>query len=186
GSVAGSAEGSRFEAAGRYIREGRVAIRVWDRAGLGARRDIAGPLTTIMHVLPCADGIVFGAADPAFGVLDSKGNPRTWQDSVQADMRGKLLQNFTVSADGRRIRFGFKEGGGEPVLFDLAAGTLTDAPNPLAELSPSSTQGLPITDWLNGAQPKFGGATLKLEPYELARALAVAPNRERFVLGTEY
>ncbi len=58
-----------------------------------------------MHLLPCADGVAFGAAEPAFGVLDSKGNHRTWQDSVQADMRGKRFEHFAISADGRRVRF---------------------------------------------------------------------------------
>jgi Caspase domain/WD domain, G-beta repeat len=186
GSVAWSADGTRLYAAGRYVKAGKIAIRVWDRAGLGAPRDITGPLTTIMHLLPCGDGIVFGAAEPAFGVLDGKGNPRTWQDSVQADMRGKRFEHFTVSADGRRLRFGFKEYGGEPVLFDLTAATLTDAANAVADLTPGDTQGLPVSDWINDARPKFAGAPLALEPYEVARALAIAPNKQRFVLGTEY
>ncbi len=82
--------------------------------------------------------------------------------------------------------FGFKEYSGEPVVFDLTAGTLTDAPNPSADLGVGDTQGLPVTDWLNDQRPKFAGNLLPLEPYEVARALAVAPDKERFVLGTEY
>jgi hypothetical protein len=186
GSVAWSADGARLYASGRYVKAGKIAIRVWDRAGLGPGRDIAGPLTTIMHLLPCGDGIAFGAAEPAFGLLDSKGNRRTWQDSVQADMRGKRFEHFTVSADGRRLRFGFKEYGGEPVLFDLATATLSDAPSGLADLASADTQGLPVTEWINDSRPKFGGAPLALEPYEVARALAIAPDKQRFVLGTEY
>ena len=186
GSVAWSVDGARLYAAGRYVKAGRIALRIWDRAGLGPGRDISGPLTTIMHLLPCGDGIAFGAAEPAFGLLDAKGNRRTWQDSVQPDMRGKRFEHFTVSADGRRVRFGFKEYGGDPVLFDLAMATLTDAGAAIADLGGGDTQGLPVTDWMNDPRPKFAGVPLALEPYEVARALAIAPDKQRFVLGTEY
>ena len=186
GSVAWSADGARLYGAGRYVKAGRIAIRVWDRAGTGPGRDLVGPLTTIMHLAPCGDAIAFGAAEPAFGLIDAKGNRRTWQDSVQADMRGKRFEHFTVSADGRRLRFGFKEFSGDPVLFDLTSGSLSDAPGPIADLSPGETQGLPITDWINDARPKFAGGPLTLEPYEVARSLAIAPNQQGFVLGTEY
>ena len=46
---------------------------------------------------------------------------RVWQEGVTADMRDKLRDAFTVSGDGRRVRFGLGYGGEKPVLFDLAA-----------------------------------------------------------------
>jgi hypothetical protein len=136
--------------------------------------------------LACGNGIAFSASDPAFGLIDTKGNPRMWQESVQADMRGKRFEYFTVSPDARRLRFGFGEFGTDSILIDLATGSLTPAPDPVPGLAQAITEGLPVTDWLNELRPKFAGNPIQLEPYEVSRALAISPDQQRFVIGTEY
>lgn len=84
------------------------------------------------------------------------------------------------------MRFGLKPRSGAPVLFDLAARRLTDAPQPLPGLTPANTDRLRIEGWENTTSPKLDGKPLPLKPYEMARSLAIAPDAGSFVLGTEW
>ena len=87
-----------------------------------------------------------GAADPAFGLIAADGSKRVWRDAVTADMREKKRDAFTLSADGRRVRFGLGHGGEQPVLFDLAALRLADAARrPPAGLAAPKTSGLAVS-----------------------------------------
>ena len=87
-----------------------------------------------MQLLPCGAGIAAGAADPAFGLIAADGGKRVWQEGVTADMRGKLRAAFAIAADGRSVRFGLGQGAKEPVLFDIAAFRLADAPQTPCQL----------------------------------------------------
>ena len=89
-----------------------------------------------MQLLPCGDGIAAGAQDPAFGLIAADGAKRVWQEGVSADMRNKLGDALTLSANGKLIRFGLGEGAGQPVLFDLAAFWLRMRPAPSLGLRP--------------------------------------------------
>src|SRR5262245_9983694 len=100
GRVAWSADGMRLYAGGQYGTGQTRHIRVWDRAGEGPAREIEAPASSIMHLLPCGDGLAVGAADPAFGLLAPDGGRRLWREAVQADLRGKRFEDFTVSDDG--------------------------------------------------------------------------------------
>jgi WD40 repeat protein len=167
-AVSWSADGARLYAGGTYGSGQQVLIRVWDRAGEGSPHELVGSVTTIMALVPCGDGIAVGATDPAFGLIAADGSRRFWQESVHADMRGKRFEHFTVSSDGSRIRFGLKLGGGEPVLFDLAAERMSDAPSPIQDLHFADTQSLP-----------------HIEGHETARSLAITPDGRRF-LGADF
>jgi len=57
-------------------------------------------------------------------------------------------------------------------------------PPPLAAPQ-TQTAGYAITDWKNTAAPKFNGRPLALPSGEQSRALAIAPDAARFVLGTD-
>ncbi|MBP2230042.1 hypothetical protein J2847_003345 [Azospirillum agricola] len=100
-------------------------------------------------------------------------------------MRDKLA-SFTVDRDGRRVRFGLKYGGEDPVLFDLAARTLEPSSTVLSGLTPPRITGLPVTDWEDKTVPKLGGTALPLTPDEKSRSLAISPTADRFLLGTEW
>jgi WD40 repeat protein len=184
-SVAWSADGTRLYAGSLYEKNGLRQVRVWNRDGKNPR-DLDGPLNTITHLLPCHDGVVFGAADPAFGLLASDGGRRLWQENVQTDMRGKRYEHFTVSRDGLRVRFGLMLESEESVLFDLAAERLSDAPDVPQDFHQADTRSLDIQDWINNTNPKLVGVPIKLEEYEMARSLAIAPDKQRFVLGAEW
>jgi hypothetical protein len=101
-------------------------------------------------------------------------------------MRGKLRSNFTVSSDGSQVRFGLGYGDESPVLFDLAAGRLTDQPQPAAGLAEPDTASLNLSDWEDNTAPKLDGKPLELDTYESARSVAIAPGADRFVLATDY
>jgi hypothetical protein len=57
-------------------------------------------------------------------------------------------------------------------------------PPPLAAPQ-TQTAGYAITDWKNTATPKLNGRPLTLASGEQSRALAIAPDASRFVLGTD-
>jgi hypothetical protein len=101
-------------------------------------------------------------------------------------MRGKRKSNFTVSSDGSKVRFGLGFIDKSPILFDLAAGRLTDQPQPAAGLAEPDTRSLKLSDWENNTAPKLDGKPLGLKLYEIARSVAIAPGGDRFVLATEF
>jgi hypothetical protein len=145
----------------------------------------------VFDLAPLPDGgLAFASADPGFGRIDAEGRRTLWRGPATADLRAKLGEHFTVSADGRRLRFGLKPFSGIPVLFDLAARPrrLADAPDSLPDLAPANTDcdRVPVEGWKNTYEPKLAGKPLPLDQYERARSLAIAPDGGSFVLGTEW
>jgi len=186
-AVAWSADGARLYAGGLYQdAQGDRLVRIWAQEGRGKGRDMAVARDTIFHLLPCRDKIAVGAADPAFGLISLAGEKVVWQQSASPDMRGKLRSNFTVSNDGSKVRFGLGVGDESPVLFDLAAGRLTDQSQPAAGLAEPDILSLKLSDWEDNTAPKLNGKPLALEEHETARSVAIAPGGARFVLGTEW
>ena len=185
-AVAWSADGARLYAGGRYDVQGADPVRIWDQAGRGKGRDVAVAQDFIDQLLPCRDKIAVGAADPAFGLISLAGEKLVWQQSTNPDMRGKRRSNFTVLSDGSQVRFGLGYGDKSPVLFDLAAGRLTDQPQPAAGFAEPDTKSLKLSDWESNYTPNLDGKPLGLQEHELAHSVAIAPGGDRFVLGTDY
>ncbi len=179
-------DGTRLYAGGRYSPPDGRRLAIWEDEGRGSRAQVPLSRNTVMQLLPCGDGIAAGAQDPAFGLIAADGDKRVWQEGVSADMRNKLGNALTLSANGKLVRFGLGEGAGQPVLFDLAAFWLMDAPSPVPGLAAAKVSGLAIRDWENGEFPKLNGKFLPLENYEEARSLAIAPDASRFTLGTAF
>ena len=175
----------RLAAGGKRTNQGRLFI--WADAGRDTRTAWPGPDDTVMDLVSLPDGgLAFSAAGPAFGLIDAAGRRALFRGPATADLRNKVREHFTVSADGRRVRFGLKPFSGAPVLFDLAARRLTDAPQPLPGLAPANTGLLPIEGWENTVSPALDGKPLTLMQYETARSLAIAPDAQSFVLGAEW
>lgn len=92
---------------------------------------------------------------------------------------------------GDRIVCGFALWGKRPALFSLPDLTLKPAPDEaqrsgLARSDEGPREGLSVTDWEDGYDPKLAGKPLALEEFERARGLALDPERRRFVRGTEW
>ena len=145
------------------------------------------PLTqnTIMQLLPCGDCVAAGTADPAFGLTVSDGAKRVWQEGVVVDMRNKLRDAFTLSADGKRVRLGLGFGGKEPVRFDLVSFGLNDAAQLAPDLAASKFAGLGVTDWEDQFAPKLNGNPIALESNERSQSCYRA-GRVAFLLGTDW
>ncbi len=184
--AAWSAGGTRLYAGGRYSPGDGRRLAIWEDEGRGKRSRVPLSQNTVMQLLPCGDGIAAGTQDPAFGLIAADGEKRVWQEGVSADMRNKLGDGLTLSADGKRVRFGLDQGSGQPVLFSLAPFELKDAPQAVAGLSVAKTSGLAVTDWESGEFPKLDGKFLPLENYEESLSLAIAPDQSRFTLGTAF
>ena len=102
-------------------------------------------------------------------------------------MRDKLRDAFTLSFDGKRVRFGlglWRKGSG-PIrsrLLQLERCTAARSGPPSAEnLGPRRRQLA-----RHSFSPKLDGKPIALEDHEVSRSLAIAPDDSRFVLGTEW
>jgi WD40 repeat protein len=183
--VTWSADGKRLYAAGNWGANPQKIV-VWQDAGRGRRSETPLAENTVMQLLPCGEGVAAAATDPAFGLTAADGTKRVWVEGVTADMRRKKREAFTLSADGTRVRFGLGFGEETPVLFDLAAFDLHDAPQAVDGLAQPEISSLAISDWENQFEPKLNGKPIVLRPHERSRALAIAPDASLFVLGTEW
>ncbi len=178
--VAGGAAQAQFE--GEWHR----FLRRFDAYGRRKGADVPVSADSIMDVRPCGEGFAFAAADPAFGLLSSRGVAKALQGSRIADMRDKVATALAVSPDVSSVRFGLGDGEAKPVLFDLAAASLTDSQNPPSRFAAARVDGLPVRDWRNDYVPKFDRAKLALQDYERSRALAIRPDASGFALGTSF
>jgi WD40 repeat protein len=189
-SVAWSSDSKRLVAGGRFSKlfDGvwRYPVRIWDNDGRQLGADIPLADNTILSLTPCGDAIAFCTFDPSYGLLRADSTVAVLGKSPVPDMRGKLRDRFAVSTDGLRLRFGLEPGLRRPVVFDLAAGTLADAPQALPDLSAADTSGLKVENWEDNRHPTLRGKPITLEQYETSRSLAVRPDRIGFVLGTEW
>jgi len=165
---------------------GKLLIRQWPQAGEGVPRDTPAAENTVedLRALP-QGGVAFGAADPAWGVVDAGGHRTRFVAGPIADFRNR--ESFQLAHDGRTVRFSYERSGGSPARFDPEHGvSLSD--NTAIALTAARTEapGLAITDWKNTGQPKLNGTTLALAPYELSRSVAIAPDGAHFAVGTEF
>jgi len=189
-SVAWSADGSTLYAGGpAQDANNTFFIRAWADGGRGSYRDIAGAAAdTIYHILPLRDGgIIYGAGEPSFGVIDAGGRRQLFTTAAIADFRA-LGQGFLLAPDGTGVGFAYQLFGQAPARFSLADRKLDAAPAGSVNWRPPETEdnGLRVTDWYNTYTPKINGTPLKLKQYERSRSLALAPDRSAFLLGTEY
>lgn len=133
-SVAFSPKGDRLFAGGRYNR-GRTIIRVWESGGSGSYRDLETSTNTIFDLEPLPDGsLVFGAADPAWGRIDTALKVIPVRFSARLDLRDGANQ-LSVNEDGTLVRFqplpgpffsldemGYTDGGDAPYAAVLPHG----------------------------------------------------------------
>jgi WD40 repeat protein len=186
-SVAWSSDGALLYAGGRDPNDKDNRLRIWDQEGHGKGRDVnVGRYSTITQLLPCPEAIAVAAAYPAFGLITENGERRVWQEAAGPVMSEKIGANFPVSNDGSKVLFGLEVGGNRPVLFNLAAGRLTEDAKPGGGLFVPDTKSLKLADWKDNEKPKLSGKPLELQQYELSRSVAIAPDHRSFVLGTDW
>lgn len=197
-TVAWSRDGQRLYAGGRYQQSGIRPILTWNQAGRGAATTWPASINTLMDLRALANGrLVFGAADPLIGLFDAQGR-RVWAQSPTIPDHRDNREQFRVSRDGSVVQFSFKvqtalgQWNRRPARLDVTQREFTlpvaETEADKASLSPPRTTapGLEITGWKNTTEPRLNGQALPLESYERARSLAIAPDNQHFLLGTEW
>jgi len=190
GSIAWSADGTVLYAAGRFRdpQKGYQPIRRWEDAGRGAFQDLPGPENSVLDLQTLPGGrLAFGSADPAWGVLDAAGKTILGQRSDVA-IFWHLNNGFGVDTGGSTVRFAYELLGQRPARFSLAERRIVLDPPQDSRLAPPRTfsPGLEVTGWEGTGEPRLAGQPLALEPLEVARSLAIAPDGQSFLLGTEW
>lgn len=189
-AVAWSDDGQTIFAAGDYYTRGgveRMQMFAWSNEGRGERMAVDAAGNTVMDIRAMPDGgAALADANGGFTVYGAKGDIVLRKTSIAADLRGELGENFTVSEDGARVRFGLGVEGLEPWLFDMATLRFADSPEPPGDLKPANVTKLAVENWNSADNPTVSGAPLELDANETSRALAIEEDGESLVLGTNW
>jgi len=180
---------------GSYNQSGIVPILTWNQAGRGAATAWPAATNTLMDLRALANGrLAFGTQDPTIGIFDAQGH-RVWAKSPTIpDHRGNQEQ-FRVSQDGSVVEFNFKaqtvpgQWNRRPARLDVTQREFTlpvaETKADKASLSPPRTAAPGLEIGGGATEPRLNGQVLPLEPNEPARSLAIAPDNQHFLLGTE-
>ena len=184
GSVAWTGDGKYLVAVSLFPKGDKYYVRRWSVGNWSDYLDSSLTTKSIMDLVPLGEGsVLFAAADPAWGIIDSDLKVQQRREGVIADLR--LQQIFKLSADGRQVSFGYHTKSLEPRSFDIVSRTLGEIGFNLT-LAPTNGQGLDIADWKGEFKPTLNGTPLKLKEKERSRSVAVAPDGESFVLGADW
>jgi WD40 repeat protein len=189
--VAWSADGQVLYAGSQYEQGGRKMIRAWQGRGRGSFSDLDASADSLMGLRPLPQGgIVYGAADPVVGILDTAGRKvREWP-KVIADYRNNQV-GFLLSRDGRTVQFAFENWGKNAARFDIGERRLTLLSDfektGSSDLRPPRTQAsaLAVTG-MGTDKPMLDGKVLPVEEHETSWSLAVTPDDRHFLLGTDW
>lgn len=186
--VAWSPQGDFLYATGKsqkiFNGDSRFFIRRWPTSGKGSPRDwpVADDSLLDMRVLPNGQ-LVFSSAEPSWGLVNAQGKKILFHANASADFRNNR-ENFSLSTDGARVRFGYKIFGKSSAVFDSQRHTFVinnNLSSPVFEAPDIS-----ITDWEGTKTPKLNNNLIKLDAHETSSALALLPENEGFALGTNW
>lgn len=184
-SVAWSIDGTMLYAGGRPKDNVTSSIRRWTEAGRGQYVDTSAAVQLISDIVPLRSGvIVYGAGDPAWGILDANHKQMRLQTGQASTM--DILTIFRTDATASSIRFGYQQFDKSPVVFRLNDRMLMpDAPN--SDLRPplTSAPGISLTGWRDAYKPRLNSTPLNIPQYDLSRSLAISPEGDRVLLGTD-
>ncbi|MDM8566597.1 caspase family protein [Candidatus Halobeggiatoa sp. HSG11] len=185
-SVAWSQDGDTLYAGGEYDENGLSPIVSWSQAGKGKHQTWAASSNTITDIRTLTTGsVIFGAYDPAFGKFTAQGKKTLYHEAGIADFRGIYKDVFLISKNSNKVQFRFGVWGKRPPAnFSVDKRILKL--NPATNLIKPNISSLNITNWENAEHPKLNGQKLALEQYETSRSLAITPDAQHFLLGTEW
>jgi WD40 repeat protein len=193
-SVAWSSDG-RFLYAGGYpraIRGKRFApIVKWGDAGLGNRTVLRAGKSPIQDIVALKNGsILFAAYKGSWGAFNRRDERFFYHRASNPDFRGWVFGDkvFLISGDAAKVAFSFRAEGKFLALFDVEDRSLKIDPTLDAGLLAPifHSPGINITDWLFSRAPMLNGNRLELRNKETSLCLAIAPDGNSFILGTEW
>ena len=192
-----SPDGQTLWGGDTYYKDDLRSIRRWENGGKGAYKDVAAARNTIFALRTLQNGgVLYCAADPAWGVIDPKGKPELYFYSDLPNYNaqdGKML----LSKDGTTVQFGYSIGGEKPARFSMNALSLTTDfhsknSDPLVEgkrdgLYPPVTKqdGWDIKGWDGSFTPMLNGKKLVLQEYDVAQSVAFSPDKKSLLIGTQ-
>ncbi len=195
-SVAWSRDGRYLYAGGRSdLGDGTYPVRRWGDGGRGTVVDLPAATNTIMDLCTFGgSGVMYGAAGPGFGAFDDKGEKVVQGPSPAPDFRAALGTTFAVGARTDRLRVALDETATRLADFDLTRRLLrvVSADDAAFEddvgLAPPRTEapGLRIEDWQDATHPRLNGTPLQVHDQEICRSLAITPDGERFLIGSDW
>ena len=186
-TVSWSSDGQTLYAAGAFDRNGDNPIATWSEQGRGAIRWLPAASNTVTDLLTLKQGdVLYATGDPAWGRVSPQGQSRFQQLGKVADFRGIFEGQFLLSKQGNQLQFGYQLRGKQPALFDLSTRKLTQNPNTLSGLSVPDTHSLAIKNWDRATNPTLNGKALLLDQYEKSLSLAISPDQQQFLLGTNW
>jgi len=182
--------GVQLHAAG-YARAANAApgaanflIRRWADFGHGPFRDIPVGRDAISQLLPLpGGGVAFAAADPGWGRLAPDGSLAQPPSPPGGDFRN-TASSLAASADGQTLRMVLRTGG-PALLFNAQSSQLDRGMGEALITARTQATRLAVTDWQNRDRPRLNGQPLRIDEGEFSRSLAIAPNEESFLLGTD-
>lgn len=201
-SVAWSSDGKSVYAAGSYQERGKTGhkrgttlIRRWTTGVERTFQDYPVSEGSIEQLLSLKNGnVVFASHDPALGTIDATGARTQFLSRPIGDFRG-MGDNFQVSDDAAIIRFAYDRGESFAEFSLPTRSLMNDHGSSVSLNSPfrgdsgfslfGGDKELRVEDWQDGPSPNLNGNPISLPPGEISRSLAVAPDREHFLLGTE-
>lgn len=188
-AVCWSPDGRYLYAAGTYLSPMEVNLmRRWDDGGKGKFEDIVSGVTnSVISLVPYKDvGVVLGASDPVLVGLDINGTELFKLKSTILDFTGVFLnKGFGLSFSGDEIGFAFHRFNVDGAIFSVTNRTLTQK-NVISTLLPPDTTSLALTDWFNTFTLKLNEKIIVSSGNERLRSLSIAPNKQSFLLGSEF
>lgn len=186
-AIAWSADGSTLYAAGNYEANSQIQVMAWGDGGFGEPHVLGGPIDAVLDLasLP-GGGVAWSASDTEFGIVNWPAGGGGERKPVTADFRAQIGEQFRIAPDAGAVWIGLTYGGGDPWRLNVTNLTFDAAPSPPPDWMPPSTDRFPAEGWVNGNAPVVNGQHLRLRNNETSRSLAMAPDGESFVLGTDF
>ncbi len=194
--VAWSADGGVLYASGGFRPHANYSIRRWADGGRGAGtdRDAAERPLVGLVALP-RGGTLYATDGPGLFAMTDKGKQVFSRSSGRVDFVERYLG---VDFYGNKVRY-TRAGHQVPTIFAVRERLLSEPPPPGPKQAPGTDgpadrrfpqpvtefEGLEVTGWKGSAAVEVNGAAVALEPGEVSQSLAIAPDRQTFLLGTE-
>ncbi|MEM0970931.1 MAG: WD40 repeat domain-containing protein, partial [Verrucomicrobiota bacterium] len=194
GRVCWSDSGDRLYTSGY----GNPEIFYWDDGGQGEMKLLTNQLSLILDMIPLKNGgLIFSGGLPLWNVVNDQGEtlsaPRTEEPLLflaeTPDFRSEGSQNLWLSEDGSTVSMPL-DTRVPRVTFDALRlryredETEGDRPETLFPPLQESTT-IAVENWDRSFAPTLEGSPLPLRDRDFSRSLAIAPQENRFVLGTE-
>ncbi|MEO5334884.1 MAG: caspase family protein [Magnetococcus sp. YQC-5] len=166
-------------------------IRAWNKAGQGSFQDVTVPGYVVMQIKTMPDKRAIYSTSTSWGVIHATDQQKISieekQRSPSSDFRNITGRRLAVAENGMTVEFTAL--GKKTYRFDIPSATLFPVSTPDATMTLPVTEkkpGLEITNWANSSKPLLNGQPIPIAANEVSRSLAISPDGQRFLLGSDF